>query len=55
MSNQNDDEDNTTNNEDRPIYLTDNIKQREDKLNESTYSIVQPNEINPNSQLERIF
>ena len=51
MSTQNEEEENViSNNEDKPIYLTDNIK-KEDKLNDSIDSIVQPNEINPNSQL----
>ena len=51
MSTQSEDEENTVTNEDKPIYLTDKLRQAEDKLNESTDSIVQPNEINPNSQL----
>ena len=51
MSNQNEPEKNMENNEGKPIYLTENTKQIEDRLNESTDSIVQPNEINPNSQL----
>ena len=43
---------NLDNNEKKPIYLTDKIRKiEEDILNESTDSIVQPNEINPNSQL----
>ena len=52
MSTQSEDEENTITNEEKPIYLTDKLRQAEDKLNESTDSIVQPNEINPNSQLK---
>ena len=54
MSNQDieNENENIDNNEKKPIYLTDKIRKiEEDILNESTDSIVQPNEINPNSQL----
>ena len=49
MLNQNIEEENKKG--DKPIYLTENIRKNEDILNDSTDSIVQPNEINPNSQL----
>ena len=49
MLNQNIEEENKK--RDKPIYLTENIRKNEDILNDSTDSIVQPNEINPNSQL----
>ena len=52
MSNQEIDEDNKNNSsEDTSVNLKDNAKEKDDKLNESSYSIIQPNEINPNSQL----
>ena len=52
MSNQEIDEDNKNNSsEDTSVNLKDNTKEKDDKLNESSYSIIQPNEINPNSQL----
>ncbi len=52
MSNQEIDDDNKNNSsEDTSVNLKDNAKEKDDKLNESSYSIIQPNEINPNSQL----
>ena len=52
MSNQEIEDENKNNSEEETsANINDKIKEKEDKLNESSYSIVQPNEINPNSQL----
>jgi len=50
MSNQNAEE-NKNNKDEKVINLEDKPKEKDNKLNDSIDSIVQPNEINPNSQL----